>query len=53
MESSLSSCGHTCTDLGILIFGKVEEKKELKNVLNSPLICHEDHETFTYVKNEK
>ena len=26
-------CGHTCTDLGIPIAGKVEEKEELKNFL--------------------
>ena len=28
-EKSLSSCGHTCTDLDIPIAGKVEEKEEL------------------------
>ena len=38
METSLSSYGHTCTDLGILIAGEVEEKKELKNLLNSLFI---------------
>ena len=33
MGTSLSSCGHTCTHLGILIVGEVEEKEELKNLL--------------------
>ena len=31
VETSLSSCGHTSTDLDIPIAGKVEEKEELKN----------------------
>ena len=38
VETSFSSCGHTCTDLGILIAGGVEEKEELKNLLNSPFM---------------
>ena len=41
METSLSRCGHTCTDLGISIAGGVEEKKELKNMLkcvNAPFM---------------
>ena len=29
----LSSCGRTCTHLGIRIAGEVEEKKALKNLL--------------------
>ena len=29
METAVSSCGHTCTDLVILIAGEVEEKEEL------------------------
>ena len=29
----MSSCGHTCTHLGILIAGEVAEKQELKNLL--------------------
>ena len=33
MEISLSSCGHTCTHLDILIAGEVAEKQELKNLL--------------------
>ena len=32
-ETSLWSCGHTSTDLGIPIAGEVEGKKELKNLL--------------------
>ena len=41
VEASLSSCGHTCTHLGILIAEKVEEKEGLKNLLmwgNSPFM---------------
>ena len=33
VETLLSSCGYTCTHLGILIAGIVEEKEELKNLL--------------------
>ena len=33
METSLSSCGHTCTKLGISIAREVEEKEELENLL--------------------
>ena len=33
VETSLWSCGHTSTDLGIPIAGEVEGKKELKNLL--------------------
>ena len=54
METSLSSCGHTCTNLGILIAG--EEKEELKNLLiRGEFSFHVmvDSEIFTYVKNEK
>ena len=29
METSLSSCGQTCTDLGIPIAGEVQEKEDL------------------------
>ena len=32
-ETSLSSCGHICTDLDIPIAGEVEEKEELKNLV--------------------
>ena len=31
--TSLSRCGHTCTHLGILIAGELEEEEELKNLL--------------------
>ena len=53
METSLSSCGHTCTHLGILIAAEVAEKQELKNLL---MWCEFsfrvmlDREIFTYVK---
>ena len=33
VETALSSCGYTCTHLGILIAGQVEEKEEPKNLL--------------------
>ena len=34
VETSLSSRDHTCTDLGIVIAGEVEEKEELKKLVN-------------------
>ena len=33
METSLWSCGHTCTDSGIPVACEMEEKEELKNLL--------------------
>ena len=33
VETSLWSCGHTRTDLGIPIAEDVEEKEELKNLI--------------------
>ena len=33
VETSLSSCGHTCTKLGISIAREVEEKEGLENLL--------------------
>ena len=33
VDTSLSSCAHPCTDLGISIAGEVEEKEALKNLL--------------------
>ena len=54
METSLSSCGHTSTHLGILIAGKVEEKKRVKNLLmwgKFSIHVMVDRELFTYVKN--
>ena len=57
METSLSSCGHTCTHLGILIAGEVAEKQELKNLLMwGEFFFHImlDREVFTYIReNEK
>ena len=51
----MSSCGHTCTHLGLLIVGEVEEKEELRNLLMwgefSQVMA--DREFFTYVKNKK
>ena len=32
-KTSLSRCGHICTDLGIPIGGEVKEKEELKNLI--------------------
>ena len=42
METSLSSRGHICTNLGIPKAGDLEEQEELI-----------DRETFTYLKNKK
>ena len=53
VETSLPSCGHTCTHLGILIAGEVAEKQELKNLLMwGEFSFHVmlDREIFTYVK---
>ena len=53
VETSWSSCGRTCTHLGILIAGEVEEKQELKNFLMwDGLSFHVmlDREIFAYVK---
>ena len=52
----MSSCGHTCTHLGILIAGEVEEKEELKNLLMWGKFSFHvmvDRKLFTYVKNKK
>ena len=56
METSLLSCGHISTHLGILIAGEVEEKKKLKNLLKwDKFSAHVlvDRETFTYAKYKK
>ena len=56
METSLSSSGHTCTDLGIPIAGEVEEKKEPKNLLKwdeFSFYVMVDREFFGYLKNKK
>ena len=56
METSLSSYGHTCINLGILIAGEVEEKEELKKLLMWGKFSFHvivDHELYTYVKNKK
>ena len=55
-ESSLSSCRQTCTHLGILIAGEVEEKEELKNLLMWGKFSFHvmvDCERFTYIKKNK
>ena len=56
METLLSSCHHTCTHLGILIAGEVEEKEELKKLLMWGKFSFHvmvDCEIFTYLKNKK
>ena len=54
METLLSICGHTCTNLGILIAGEVEEKEELKNLLHKfSLFVMVDWKIVTYLKNKK
>ena len=53
VETSLWSCGHTCTHLGILVAGVVAEKQELKNLLMwDEFSFHAmlDREIFTYMK---
>ena len=52
METSLSSCGQICTDLGILIDGEAEEKEELIFVRFSFHVMV-DREIITYVENKK
>ena len=52
----MSSCGHTCTHLGIIIAGEVEEKEELKNLLMWGKFSFHvmvDRKLFTYVKIKK
>ena len=34
VKTSISRCGHRCTDLDIPIAGEVEENEKLKNLLN-------------------
>ena len=56
VETSLSSCGRTCTDLDIPIAGEVEEKEQLKSLLKRrkfSFYLMVDHKTFTYLKNKK
>ena len=56
MKTSLSSCCHICTHLGILIAGEAEEKEEFKNLLMWGKFSFHvmvDREFFTYVKNKK
>ena len=36
----MSSCGHRCTDLDIPIAEEVEEKEELKNLLQLGKVSH-------------
>ena len=53
METSLSSCGHTCTHLGILIAAEVAEKQELKNLFmwgEFSVQVMLNREIFMYVK---
>ena len=56
VETSLSSCCHTYTHLGILIAGEAKEKEELKNLLmwgKFSVHVMVVRELFTYVKNKK
>ena len=53
METSLSSCGHACSHLGILIAGEVAGKQELRNLLMWVEFSFHvmlDREIFTYAK---
>ena len=52
VETSLSSCHHTCTHLGILIAGEVEKKEKLKYLIMCGKFSFHvmvDRELFTYV----
>ena len=50
----MSSCGDTCTHLGILIAGEVTEKQELRNFLMWGLLsCHVRSRNFHVGENEK
>ena len=56
VETSVSGCVHTSTNLGIIMAREVEEKKELKNLLmwgEFSFHVMVDCKLFTYVKNEK
>ena len=56
VETSLSSCCHTYTRLGILIAGEAKEKEELKNLLmwgKFSVHVMVVRELFRYVKNKK
>ena len=49
METSLPSCGHTYTHLGIVIAGELEEKEEVEILLMSGefyFYVRVDHEIF-------
>ena len=56
VEKSWSSCGYICTNLGIPIFGEVNEKAELKSLLKwdkFSLYVIVDSKIFTYLQNKK
>ena len=56
VETSWSSCGYICTNLGIPIFGEVSEKAELKNLLKwgkFSLYVIVDSKILTYLQNKK
>ena len=56
METLLSGCGGTCTDLGISMAGRMEEKGELKILFKQSkfsLYVMVDRKMFTYLKNKK
>ena len=56
VETSLSYCSHTCTDLGISVGGEVEENLELKNLLKwhkFSFYAMVNFKVFTCLKNKK
>ena len=56
METSLLSCGHTFTSLGVPIAGELEEVNELKNLFKwakFPFCVMVDRKIFTYLKNKR
>ena len=55
-ETSLPSCDHTCTHLGIPIAGEVKEKEEWKKHVKGDKFSYHimvDREIFTYRENKK
>ena len=56
VETLLSSCSHTCTDIDIPITGEIEGKEELKKSIKwgkFSFYVIVDCKIFTYLKNKK
>ena len=56
VETLLSSCSYTCTDIDIPITGEIEGKEELKKLIKwgkFSFYVMVDCKIFTYLKNKK